>query len=101
MKTQTLGAYCAPQATPLIKRLLADYGATREIAQAGSGDVVYSIITKKKLRIRFCTKKSVEGNDYVNWCKVFGPDELVDKFLEMVGYQPAEKKVEQLTFNFK
>jgi len=101
MKSQTLGAYCAPQATPIVKKLVEKYGYTTEKAYGGNGDIVYMITTKTKLNVRYCTKVSTSGKTYVNWLKVWGPDDVVDLFLQYANYAPREKKVEQLKFEFK
>jgi hypothetical protein len=105
MKTQKLNSLTAPQATPVIQKLLKlGYIGFKRQAVSGSNDVINVIRNpKNNFTVEFCTKKSVKGKDYVNWAKVYGPADAVDRFLVAVGYAPApvkEVKTIQTTFDF-
>jgi hypothetical protein len=92
-KTVKLNSYCAPQCTPIVNKLLdMGYEASTRKAYGGSGDVVISLVNPRtKFRLEYTTKKSVKGKDYVNWARVSGPADSVDRFLVTVGYQPKEE----------
>jgi len=105
MKRRILDSRTAPQATPVIAKMMKmGYIITQRESQKPGGDIVYNLKNpNNNFSIDFCTKRSVAGKDYVNWARVYGPDAAVDKFLVAVGYSPApvkEVKTVQTTFNF-
>ena len=106
MKRQVLNSRTAPQATPLVQKMMKmNYEFTERDAQTKNGnDTVYKLYNPKtKFTVEFCTKTSVSGKDYLCWAKVWGPEELVEKFLVAINYAPApvvKVEVSQKQFNF-
>jgi len=65
-----------------------NYVQDARIAQSHGGDTVYTIYNKEsKFFLEYCVKeRKVDSKKFVNWARVHGPDELVDKFLLAVGH---------------
>ena len=64
-------------------------------AQSHGGDTVFTIYNKEtKFFLEYCVKeRKADGKLFVNWARVTGPDELVDKFLLAVGHIDYTAKV--------
>jgi len=65
---------------------------TRTAAQ-GSGDDVHVMFNPKtRFQIEFCIKTNSQTNqNYVNWARVSGPEEVVDRFTEACKYQSTNQ----------
>jgi len=87
MKKVVLNFMSAPKTTSVIKTMLQkSYNKTTRPAYNGSGDtvgVLYNPLTK--FTLEYTIKRNAKGENYVNWCRVFGPVEVVDKFLQTCG----------------
>jgi len=104
MKRQTVNSMTAPQLTKVVASVISSkrYVLTSRSAQGSSGDTVYNIRNPYNgFSVDFCNKVSAAGKDYVNWARVYGTEEAVDKFLLAIEYSPKEVVVEtNLNFNF-
>jgi len=65
-----------------------NYVQDARIAQSHGGDTVFTIYNQEtKFFLEYCVKeRKVDGKKFVNWARVHGEDELVDKFLRAVGH---------------
>lgn len=90
MKKQTFNSRNSSKLTEVIKSLIQKKGYIKYTRPAisGSGDDVHVLKNPKNgFVIEFCTKihPTLKSN-YVNWARVYGKEETVNKFQTAVNY---------------
>ena len=88
MKKVTLNYRNTHGLSKLVRSLLSKgYCQSKRNALGGTGDTVFMIYNVKTgFKLEYTTKKREDNSIFINWARVSGREEIVNKFLTAVNY---------------
>lgn len=89
MKKVTLGTHNTRKLTETVKMMQSrNYKQYARPAQSHGGDTVYVMMNMEThFTLEYCVKvRKVDNKPFVNWARVVGPDEVVNKFLQAIEH---------------